>query len=214
MSRDWSNALYAYFFVRFSRNLKHIEDAANEFAWFEEYAAEGKPVRKLQFPHGGGWSNGMVLRVPSPAEFADLVDLIRQSVTKPDIWALYEIGNCAEHPLSGAMTKLVEDEGRRRICQIYLRYDRDGIKDAAAVDQLRGELERKGVILKPVFHFSDGVVLFAPETHPAKVILNRIQRFAKQLPGFLFVDPFGDTFTVTNQTDDAWPEYFEPKGAP
>jgi hypothetical protein len=208
MSSDWQD--WHYLFLRTKIALEYADDYMDALNELGEVEVEGMPVQTIDFGDGAACQNGLVLRFPMFGEFAKISAYFDDALRDMDGWAIVDYKhNCFERPAAAMLDMFLKENKERTICQIYLRYNPDSFKDKKSVESLRSDLEHK-VGCRPVFHFRNGVVLFTASNEPPKVTFGRCQRFVRNLPGFLFVEPNGDTFSISGRKDDAWERYFEP----
>ncbi len=204
MASDW-----IYLFLRTKIALKFADDEiSSAFGDLGEIEVDGMPVGDIDFGDNAAWEDALAVRIPSVFEFPRLVRYFDDHLQNMEAWALHDTeADSFERPATAMLDMFFRENSGKRKCQIYLRYNPDSVSEKKSVDNLRSELDRK-VGCRQVFYFRNGIILLTASNEPPKVTLGRCQRFVRGLSGFLFVEPNGDTFSVTGSADKRVERFF------
>lgn len=204
MTSDWY-----YLYLR-TKTAMEYADAALPALELEEIENDYGAIKQLDFGDGEAWQDGTVLRIPALGDFSKLATRLKNALSAVEAWGIHDSEQrFAEHLGVGPLGGFFLAHKRKPISQIYLKYEREAPKPQSWVDQLRQHLEPHAAC-RPVFHLRNGIILLAASDEPPKVIFGRCQRFVRGLPGFLFIEPSGNTFNVSGRVDEVWQDFFEP----
>lgn len=152
------------------------------------------------------WKNGLVLSVHTPAPTRELAEMLRDSLSEFDAWALIdEDGLIIEGPMPGPLSLHFSGKRRTEYAQLFLKFRRHNDPDEI-ISRIKSGLHKAGVT-RPVFFYEDGRVLFIETNQPVGVISNRIQKEVLSLYSFMAVDCTGRSWSPDRSC--RWGAFFE-----
>jgi len=191
-----------YVFLRTRTNIAY---AVDELADLANVAGRVEILRCR--PGTPMWDNAIVLRFKGGVTPAEVAEDWRDPLAGFDYWAIHDgIEAVAEPPPGARATMFFERHGAEcasypTVAQIFLRFDRNDRDQDRTTELIIQALKSPALT---VFHMESGRIVFARTEEPAKLMLRRVEKYAKSLFALAITDHDDDTVDLRREANHLW----------
>jgi len=165
------------------------------------------PIEILLMPSKGlfHWGNGVIVRVNTSDEPAELAVRMRPALERFSEWAILRSDTqCAQSGSEGALTYVMRNLPSPKRHSAALLYLMPHDANNKVLDQISEEFKRSGHPIHSVFEFNAGKVYVCPSHEPDTFVRRRISPYLGRLTGYCYAIDCSQHFDCNGYIPNIW----------